>query len=372
LIDARALARGSVLDADVCVVGAGAAGIVLGLRLAAAGHRTLLLEAGGMEEDTWTTDLFAGPNLGLPYFGLGESRAHRFGGTTYKYGGYSKPVVPRDFAPVPGVPLATWPIGYDDLAPWVDEALVLLGHHPEDFCPSTRLRNAGFSGPPSDDGAGRTEVFVRDADSEKPYPVRFAQQLHDARNLQIALHAVVTRVCLDPSGSRVLHLEAGSERGTTIRIHARHYVLACHAVENARLLLDSDDVVPQGIGNQSGLLGRCFMDHPHVDAGRAHFARGVPTYLVYPAMVRHGFAACISVPKEITDRAGCLQYFCRLLPVEHNQPGAEAVHILTRGWRHPRSRKFRRAIAQATRDPGPALLAAARSAGFRSRAFVIN
>jgi choline dehydrogenase-like flavoprotein len=118
-IDARAVAPHRELTADVCIVGAGAAGIVLALRLAAAGCSTLLLEAGGLEEDPWTADLFDGPNLGLPYLPLSECRAHRFGGTTYKYGGYSKPVAPRDFAPVPGVPLATWPLTFDDLAPWL-------------------------------------------------------------------------------------------------------------------------------------------------------------------------------------------------------------------------------------------------------------
>ena len=371
-VDARRLDAGTVLEADICVVGAGAAGIVLALQLSAAGHRTLLLEAGGLDADSWTTELFRGDNLGMPYWSLDECREHRFGGTTYKYGGHSLPVTRRDFAPVPGVPLASWPITYGDVAPWVAHAERMLGYEQADFDVSACLKRAGWPDPVSHPNLAETSVFARDAATVKPYPRRFADAIAAARNLEIVVHAVVTRVALDPAGQRVVGLDVGTESGRSVHVDAREYVLACHAVENARLLLDSDDVVAGGIGNPSGLLGRCFMDHPQVDAGRVHFSRGVPRHLVYPDASRHGFAACVTAPQRVTDAASCLQYFCRLLPVEHEHRAAAAAATLTRTWRHPRGRAFRGALGVTVRDPGHASIGLARVAGIRSREFVLN
>ena len=370
--DARRLDPDSVLHADVCVVGGGAAGIVLALQLSAAGHRTLLLEAGGLDADSWTTELFRGDNLGMPYWSLDECCGHRFGGTTYKYAGHSKPVSPRDFAPVPGMPLATWPITHDDVAPWVAEAELVLGYQPVDFDVTTRVQRAGMRQPAEYPNLAETSLFVRDDAVVKPYPRRFADAIGAARNLEIVLHAVVTRVALDPEGKCVTGLDVGAEGGASFAVEAREYVLACHAVENARLLLDSDDVAAGGIGNASGVLGRCFMDHPHVDAGRVHFSHDAPAHLVYPEAARHGFAACIATPQRVTDAASCFQYFCRLLPVEHDHAGAQAVARLTRTWRHPRSPAFRRSLGTTVRDPVHASIGLARGAGVRPREFVLN
>jgi choline dehydrogenase-like flavoprotein len=57
LLDAHELPDGSALSCDLCVVGAGAAGITIALELATAGMDVLLLEAGGMTAEKATQDL---------------------------------------------------------------------------------------------------------------------------------------------------------------------------------------------------------------------------------------------------------------------------------------------------------------------------
>jgi choline dehydrogenase-like flavoprotein len=68
-------------------------------------------------------------------------------------------------------------------------------------------------------------------------------------------------------------VRAASLSGRTFRVRARLVVLAAGGIENARLLLLTD------VADESGLVGRCFMEHPRdrsrrlVPADRALFAR---------------------------------------------------------------------------------------------------
>ena len=46
-------------------------------------------------------------------------------------------------------------------------------------------------------------------------------------------------------------------------VTARAFALCTGGIENARLLLNFTSQIPEGIGNRSGWVGRCFADHPH-------------------------------------------------------------------------------------------------------------
>ena len=58
--DAKSIAPGSVLQADVCIVGGGAAGVTVALELIASGKSILILESGGRAEEAETQALYAG------------------------------------------------------------------------------------------------------------------------------------------------------------------------------------------------------------------------------------------------------------------------------------------------------------------------
>ena len=60
IIDARTLADGATLEADVCIAGAGAAGMTIALDLRASGLSVLLLESGGAERDPEVQSLSEG------------------------------------------------------------------------------------------------------------------------------------------------------------------------------------------------------------------------------------------------------------------------------------------------------------------------
>jgi choline dehydrogenase-like flavoprotein len=83
-----------------------------------------------------------------------------------------------------------------------------------------------------------------------------------ADKLEILAQAVACKINVDPATGAVQSVEyqryedAGSPRHTLQTATARVYVLAAHAVENAKLMLASN------LGGQSGMLGRNLMDHP--------------------------------------------------------------------------------------------------------------
>src|SRR5262249_2858393 len=65
LIDARTLAEGTTLEADICIAGAGAAGMTIALDLRGSGLSILLLESGGWERDEATQALSEGRMTGI-------------------------------------------------------------------------------------------------------------------------------------------------------------------------------------------------------------------------------------------------------------------------------------------------------------------
>ena len=61
LIDTQQVSTGQVVRSDLCLVGAGAAGITIARKLSATGVDVCLLEAGGLDLDLDVQDLYAGP-----------------------------------------------------------------------------------------------------------------------------------------------------------------------------------------------------------------------------------------------------------------------------------------------------------------------
>ena len=106
-----------LFEADVAVIGAGAAGITMARRLLAGGKSVILLESGGLDYEAATADLNAGENVGEPYYDLDKARLRMFGGTTAIWGGRCAELDPIDFERRAWVEHSGWPFGIDELRP---------------------------------------------------------------------------------------------------------------------------------------------------------------------------------------------------------------------------------------------------------------
>ena len=271
LIDFAKADVGAALDADLCIVGAGAAGITLARGLTGRGLRVCLLESGGFDHDPLTQSLGVGENVGMPYYELQDSRLRFFGGTTNIWGGRCAPLDAIDFEKRDWVAHSGWPISRDDLAAGYEAA-----HRDLDigrFEYGEALRQALGAEPPPFDPDRFTTAFWRFDDFRERFSARRCQDLIDSADIRILIHANAVHLQARPDAKRLDHILISSLGGRTAKIRADAYVLACGGIENARLLLASRDVEPGGIGNRHDQVGRYFMEHAHGRLGRLQSAK---------------------------------------------------------------------------------------------------
>jgi choline dehydrogenase-like flavoprotein len=261
LIDLDKAADDLSLEVEICIVGAGAAGVALARDLMKSGRDVCLLEAGGMDYEASTQSLFEGENIGMKYYDLDHSRLRFFGGTTNIWGGRNVPLDPIDFDKREWVPHSGWPITFNDLRKYyriAHDSLELgefnyeadnwekLGLNPLDFDPEKI----------------NTRFWRFDHIAER-FSSRRSEDLVKARNVQIVLHANTVGLQAAENASGIVRVDAITLQGRKLQVKAQHFVLACGAIENARLLLASNNVEANGLGNQHDQLGRYFMEHPH-------------------------------------------------------------------------------------------------------------
>jgi choline dehydrogenase-like flavoprotein len=256
-----------VVDADVCIVGAGAAGLSLARRLLDLGRRVLLLESGGRDYEAETARLSQGSSIGQPYYDLADARLRLFGGTTAIWGGRCAELDEIDFERRDWVPFSGWPFGKSTLAPYYQEAWSALGLRAPD---GARLERSLLGDVPhwlNGDFDVGWWMFDRRADR---YGCASQRELLEHPRLTVLLHASVTALHLDADLQTLDHLCIRSLRGHRGEVRAMHYVLAAGGLENPRLLLASDAQISGGVGNRHDLVGRFFMEHPHARGGRVH------------------------------------------------------------------------------------------------------
>jgi choline dehydrogenase-like flavoprotein len=256
---------------DVCIIGAGAAGITLAERLAAMGRSVCLLESGGLDFEHATQDLYRGSNLGMPYYDLDQSRLRFFGGTVAIWGGRCALLDPIDFEQRDWVPYSGWPIARSDLDPYYRRAHTQLElgkfNYEGDIWAELGVENPGFN-------SGELEaVLWRFDESNERFTAPHRRALLDSEFVRVLLHANAVRVQADAEGRAVDHVVVQPLGGEQRSVRARHYILACGAIENCRLLLASNDVEPAGIGNNRDQVGRFFMEHPSGRIGKVETLR---------------------------------------------------------------------------------------------------
>ena len=251
---------------DVCIIGSGVAGLTLARRLLAAGRTVTLLESGGLDYERGPAELNMGDSVGEPYYRLDHARLRFFGGTAAIWGGRLAELDPVDFERRDWVPWSGWPVSYEEMQPYYAEAWGLFGLSDEAPRPED-LSAAGVSLPDFDPDLLQHKMWSFDRQPNR-FTYARCKDLRSHPRCTIFTHATVASIETDAEAGRVTGLVVRGGYGHQATVSARTYILAAGGIENPRLLLASNAVVPKGLGNAQDLVGRFFMEHPHARGGR--------------------------------------------------------------------------------------------------------
>jgi choline dehydrogenase-like flavoprotein len=259
-VDARSLPDGEALDADIAIVGAGAAGLSLAIALEGAGLKVALIESGGLEWSEEAQDLAAG-ELGPQTYATPETvRLRYFGGTTGHWGGWCRELDAVDFEARAFVPLSGWPITKDALTPWYARAQEILHLGPQRYSDSEAVAAASNVRLPIPRTSDIEPVLF-----EFSPPIRMGEvyrSLIEKSDTRCFLNATVSDIRMSDDATRVNTLVISRDGAKPLTLAARHVVLACGGLSNAQMLLNADTQVAGGIGNGRDQVGRYFTDHP--------------------------------------------------------------------------------------------------------------
>ena len=306
------------IQADVAVIGAGVAGAMAAWHLAQNGFQVALLEAGletsraeaveryrrSVSKDAnspYLSNRFAPmPQGSDDYYrnagstGFNGLYMRGVGGTTWHWTGFALRLRPDDLTMRTRFGVAEdWPLGYDEIVPWYDLAereMGVSGFRGQDYgaprsgeyplpgIPSSYLDNyvapriAALKLSLSPFPQARNSVAYQDrppcCGNNNCVPICPVQAKYDAtvhvkkaQQLGVTLYSshVVTRLHSDASGGieSADFVNGSGQKGV---VKAKYFMLACHAIENPRLLLLSKGPhTPDGVANSSGLVGTHLM-----------------------------------------------------------------------------------------------------------------
>jgi hypothetical protein len=271
-IDARSLPADHVIDGDVCIVGAGAAGIATTLPFVGSTTRVVLLEGGGFDLEGDVQALYRGDIVGRPYYPLEAARLHYFGGTTGHWGGYCAPLDDIDFSRRSWVPGSGWPISRRDLDPYYERAHPLLDLGPYRYDSQYwQHRDPRRELMPLDRSRLHEKLWQFSAPTR--FGTKFRAAIVDARNVTLYTHANVVEVQPNEHATAIQSVRIRHFDGREQQVRARHFVLACSTMQNVRLLLASTSRTPGGLGNAFDQVGRRFIEHIEMPIGMAALLR---------------------------------------------------------------------------------------------------
>lgn len=271
-IDTRTLDENHVIDRTVCVIGAGVAGHVLAFELEKLGIDACVMESGGYEPEEATMDLNRGFNVGLPYQFADGTRSRYLGGSSNCWGGWNRPGDDIEFAKRDWVPYSGWPLTRDELMPYYDRTHDILQLGPQDWDLASweaSINKSTVKRMPL--GSGRIEDRLFQFSPPTRFNSEYRHRLEKFKHVSVYMYANAVDIETDSDARTVSRIKIKTLSGRTVWVKAKQFILAAGGIENNRLLLASNTVRPNGLGNDHDVVGRFYLEHPRLLSASVKF-----------------------------------------------------------------------------------------------------
>lgn len=264
---------------DICVIGAGPAGIAAAMRLAQRGKRVIVLESGHSGPEVEAAQLNAIDQPSDSYDGAIKGRHRGLGGTSDLWGGRLIPLTKHDLTARDYVDLPAWPIGYDDIYRYARDVEILFDMPDRDFGHLPEGRPDSLVSIGRADGVECRLPKIVPFRNRNVY-LQLAEAITGNPNITILSNATAVDFDLSPEGNRITAARATGFHGRTVAIQADDFVFASGTLESTRLLLMLARKANAG-PQDTGPIGEHFVDHLAVNVGRVfHFTPNMIAYLV--------------------------------------------------------------------------------------------
>lgn len=237
------------ITADVHVIGAGVAGLIIATRLARSGLRVVVTESGARHLSGETHPLNEVVHSRSIYQGAEHGRARCLGGTSTLWGGALIPFLAADMRE------PSWPVSHREITRYlleVETIFALPTGSYEDRAIALPLDGAAAAFIPR---LAKWPSFAR-----RNVGMLLKADISSERGPEVWLEATATEFSFAPDG-RLAQVIARAPNGRKLTIAAQQVVITAGAIESTRLLLLMDRAVGDRIFAPDEVLGRYFHDH---------------------------------------------------------------------------------------------------------------
>lgn len=267
---------GATLDADVCIIGAGAAGLTLAHELAGSGLAVIVIAGGGKRPGKRPAKrdqaLYRGVVLDPASHGWAHRyRQRRYGGTTGIWGGRCLPFDAIDFEARDWVPHSGWPLDRAALEPYYARAAAYCEIGAPLFDAATALPDRPAKLLPGFDAASVSDTTIERFSPPTDFGRLLERRLAQAPSVRVLLDAHCIGLAGTPSGAAIERVLCATFRPSRFSVRARTTVIAAGGLETARLLLAARDRAEAPLALTSPWLGRGYMSHLNATAGTIRF-----------------------------------------------------------------------------------------------------
>lgn len=323
--DIDSLENDTLIESDICIIGAGPAGLTLAHEFIGTNFNVSLLESGGLSKNLRTQKLSEGTLSGDLSEPIDQTHIRQVGGTANhwiikmadkRYGYRYAPFDEIDFKKREGLPYSGWPIQKTDLDAYYAKALTKCEIGPYQFNAES-WNNSNTDALRIDTNKIISDVFM--FGPTKKFTQDFPTDISKASNINLFINATVVELLTSKCGSFIEIAVVKTFTGKIIRFKANQFILATNALQTPRLLLNSRKTHLLGIGNQHDNVGRYYMDHSLVPSGNfyLHDPKTINNFGFYDMRLLRGTSVLgkLKLSKEVMQKQQLRNFAATLFPM---------------------------------------------------------